>query len=253
MERLLAEIPLDEVTTSMTVSGPAVPLFCTYVVAAERAGVDAAELGGTLQTDIFKEYIAQKEWIFPPEPHLRLIGDLLDWTQRHAPRYHPISISGYHIREAGATAAQELAFTLADGFGYVELGLDRGLAVDDFAPRLSFFFDAHIDFFEEIAKFRAARTDLGQMDARPLPSHERPSAVASLPHADGRGLAHRPTAAEQRCAYRHRGACGGAGWHELAAYQRARRGAGAADRGNGRGGTSDAARPARGDRGGVGH
>jgi methylmalonyl-CoA mutase N-terminal domain/subunit len=157
MERLMTEIPLDAVTTSMTISGPAVPLFCTYVVAAERAGVDAAALVGTLQTDIFKEYIAQKEWIFPPEPHLRLIGDLLDWTQQHAPRYHPISISGYHIREAGATAAQELAFTLADGFGYVELGVARGLAVDDFAPRLSFFFDAHIDFFEEIAKFRAAR------------------------------------------------------------------------------------------------
>jgi methylmalonyl-CoA mutase N-terminal domain/subunit len=157
MERLLADIPLDEVTTSMTISGPAVPLFCTYVVAAERAGVGPAALGGTLQTDIFKEYIAQKEWIFPPEPHLRLIGDLMEWTQQHMPRYHPISISGYHIREAGATAAQELAFTLADGFGYVELGQSRGLAVDDFAPRLSFFFDAHIDFFEEIAKFRAAR------------------------------------------------------------------------------------------------
>ena len=157
MERLLADIPLDAVTTSMTISGPAVPLFCTYVVAAERAGVETAALGGTLQTDIFKEYIAQKEWIFPPAPHLRLIGDLMEWTQQHMPRYHPISISGYHIREAGSTAAQELAFTLADGFGYVELGQSRGLAVDDFAPRLSFFFDAHIDFFEEIAKFRAAR------------------------------------------------------------------------------------------------
>ncbi|MCZ3386927.1 MAG: methylmalonyl-CoA mutase family protein [Actinomycetia bacterium] len=157
MERLLRAIPLDAVTTSMTISGPAVPLFCTYVVAAERAGTAADALGGTLQTDIFKEYIAQKEWIFPPDPHLRLIGDLLEWTQQHMPRYHPISISGYHIREAGATAAQELAFTLADGFGYVELGLKRGLAIDDFAPRLSFFFDAHIDFFEEIAKFRAAR------------------------------------------------------------------------------------------------
>ena len=157
MERLLADIPLDAVTTSMTISGPAVPLFCTYVVAAERAGVEISALGGTLQTDIFKEYIAQKEWIFPPEAHLRLIGDLMEWTQLHLPLYHPLSISGYHIREAGATAAQELAFTLADGFGYVELGASRGMAVDDFAPRLSFFFDAHIDFFEEIAKFRAAR------------------------------------------------------------------------------------------------
>jgi methylmalonyl-CoA mutase N-terminal domain/subunit len=157
MERLFSGIPLDAVTTSMTVSGPAVPLFCCYVVAAERAGVLPDVLAGTLQTDIFKEYIAQKEWIFPPEPHLRLIGDLMEWTHANAPRYHPISISGYHIREAGSTAAQELAFTLADGFAYVELGRQRGLPVDEFARRLSFFFDAHIDFFEEVAKFRAAR------------------------------------------------------------------------------------------------
>jgi methylmalonyl-CoA mutase N-terminal domain/subunit len=157
MERLFEGIPLADVTTSMTVSGPAVPLFCCYVVAAERAGVAPSELAGTLQTDIFKEYIAQKEWLFPPEPHLRLIGDLMEWTHANIPSYHPISISGYHIREAGSTAAQELAFTLADGFAYVELGIGRGLPVDDFARRLSFFFDAHIDFFEEIAKFRAAR------------------------------------------------------------------------------------------------
>ena len=157
MQRLFDAIPLDAVTTSMTVSGPAVPLFCCYVVAAERTGVAPGDLAGTLQTDIFKEYIAQKEWIFPPEPHLRLIGDLMEWTHANSPRYHPISISGYHIREAGSTAAQELAFTLADGFAYVELGRDRGLDVNEFARRLSFFFDAHIDFFEEIAKFRAGR------------------------------------------------------------------------------------------------
>ncbi len=157
MDALFTGIPLDAVSTSMTISGPAVPLFCCYVVAAERAGADVASMSGTLQTDIFKEYIAQKEWLYPPAPHLRLIGDLLEWTQQHLPRYHPISISGYHIREAGATAAQELAFTLADGFGYVELGIERGLDVDAFASRLSFFFDAHIDFFEEVAKFRAAR------------------------------------------------------------------------------------------------
>jgi methylmalonyl-CoA mutase N-terminal domain/subunit len=157
MERLFESIPLGDVTSSMTVSGPAVPLFCCYVVAAERAGVAVGDLAGTLQTDIFKEYIAQKEWLFPPEPHLRLIGDLMQWTHENIPSYHPISISGYHIREAGSTAAQELAFTLADGFAYVELGLERGLPIDDFAQRLSFFFDAHIDFFEEIAKFRAAR------------------------------------------------------------------------------------------------
>ena len=157
MVELFAGISLDSVTTSMTISGPAVPLFCCYVVAAERAGVDVTQLAGTLQTDIFKEYMAQKEWLFPPAPHLRLIGDLLEWTHRHVPEYHPISISGYHIREAGSTAAQEVAFTLADGFAYVELGIERGLPVNDFARRLSFFFDAHIDFFEEIAKYRAAR------------------------------------------------------------------------------------------------
>ncbi|MDQ3592371.1 MAG: methylmalonyl-CoA mutase family protein [Actinomycetota bacterium] len=157
MEQLFHGIPLGEVTTSMTISGPAVPIFCMYVVAAERQGVDPATLDGTLQTDIFKEYIAQKEWLFGPEPHLRLIGDLMQWCGTEIPRYKPLSVSGYHIREAGSTAAQELAFTLADGFGYVELGLSRGLDVDMFAPGLSFFFDAHVDFFEEIAKFRAAR------------------------------------------------------------------------------------------------
>ncbi|MEX2291776.1 MAG: methylmalonyl-CoA mutase family protein [Mycobacteriales bacterium] len=157
MEVLFAEIPLADVTTSMTISGPAVPVFCMYLVAAERQGVDPAVLDGTLQTDIFKEYIAQKEWLFPPEPHLRLIGDLMEHCAEKVPAYKPISVSGYHIREAGSTAAQELAFTLADGFAYVELGLSRGMDVDLFAPGLSFFFDAHVDFFEEIAKFRAGR------------------------------------------------------------------------------------------------
>ncbi|MER7668658.1 methylmalonyl-CoA mutase family protein [Kitasatospora sp. NPDC096128] len=157
MEVLFAGIPLGEVTTSMTISGPAVPIFCMYLVAAERQGVDPAVLNGTLQTDIFKEYIAQKEWLFAPEPHLRLIGDLMEHCAQGIPAYKPLSVSGYHIREAGATAAQELAYTLADGFAYVELGLSRGLDVDVFAPGLSFFFDAHLDFFEEIAKFRAAR------------------------------------------------------------------------------------------------
>jgi methylmalonyl-CoA mutase N-terminal domain/subunit len=157
MERLFAGIDLGEVTTSMTISGPAVPVFCMMIVAAERAGVDTGKLNGTLQTDIFKEYIAQKEWLFGPEPHLRLIGDLMEYCAAEIPAYKPLSVSGYHIREAGSTAAQELAFTLADGFGYVELGLSRGLDVDVFAPGLSFFFDAHVDFFEEIAKFRAAR------------------------------------------------------------------------------------------------
>jgi len=154
---LFSGIPLAGVTTSMTISGPAVPVFCMYLAAAERQGADISALDGTLQTDIFKEYIAQKEWLFRPEPHLRLIGDLMEYCAGHIPAYKPLSVSGYHIREAGSTAAQELAFTLADGFGYVELGRSRGLDVDTFAPGLSFFFDAHIDFFEEIAKFRAAR------------------------------------------------------------------------------------------------
>jgi len=157
MEVLFDGIPLGDVTTSMTISGPAVPVFCMYVVAAERQGVDPKLLDGTLQTDIFKEYIAQKEWLFAPEPHLRLIGDLMEYCAREIPRYKPLSVSGYHIREAGSTAVQELAYTLADGFAYVELGLSRGLDVNTFTPGLSFFFDSHIDFFEEIAKFRAAR------------------------------------------------------------------------------------------------
>jgi methylmalonyl-CoA mutase, N-terminal domain len=157
MDALFDGITLADVTTSMTISGPAVPVFCMYLAAAERQGADIGALDGTLQTDIFKEYIAQKEWLFPPQPHLRLIGDLMEYCAEHIPAYKPLSVSGYHIREAGATAAQELAFTLADGFGYVELGLSRGLDIEAFAPGLSFFFDAHIDFFEEIAKFRAAR------------------------------------------------------------------------------------------------
>jgi methylmalonyl-CoA mutase N-terminal domain/subunit len=157
MDVLFDGIDLGAVTTSMTISGPAVPIFCMYLVAAERQGARLSTLDGTLQTDIFKEYIAQKEWLFAPEPHLRLIGDLMEYCAREIPRYKPLSVSGYHIREAGSTAAQELAYTLADGFGYVELGLSRGLDVNVFAPGLSFFFDAHVDFFEEIAKFRAAR------------------------------------------------------------------------------------------------
>jgi methylmalonyl-CoA mutase N-terminal domain/subunit len=157
MDALFGGIPLADVTTSMTISGPAVPVFCMYLAAAQRQGADISALDGTLQTDIFKEYIAQKEWLFPPQPHLRLIGDLMEYCAHEIPAYKPLSVSGYHIREAGSTAAQELAFTLADGFGYVELGLSRGLDVEAFAPGLSFFFDAHIDFFEEIAKFRAAR------------------------------------------------------------------------------------------------
>jgi methylmalonyl-CoA mutase N-terminal domain/subunit len=156
-ETLFDGIPLGETTTSMTISGPATILFAFFLAAAERQGADWKTLDGTLQTDILKEYIAQKEWIFPPRPHLRLIGDLIEFCANEVPKFHPISVSGYHIREAGSTAAQELAFTLADGFSYVELGQQRGLDVDRFSQGLSFFFNAHIDFFEEIAKYRAAR------------------------------------------------------------------------------------------------
>ena len=157
METLFAGIPLGEVSTSMTINAPAAMLLAFYVCVGERQGVPFERLSGTVQTDILKEYIAQKEWIFPPAPSMRLVVDMIEWCSQELPRMHPVSISGYHIREAGSTAAQELAFTLADGFAYVEACLERGLAVDDFAPRLSFFFNAHLDFFEEIAKYRAAR------------------------------------------------------------------------------------------------
>jgi methylmalonyl-CoA mutase N-terminal domain/subunit len=157
MQTLFAGIDLGAVTVSMTINAPAAIMMAFYVVAAEEQGVPASKLGGTIQADILKEYIAQKEWCFPVDPAMRLLGDLIEWSSHEMPRWHPVSISGYHIREAGSTAAQELAFTLKDGFTYVEQALDRGLDVDDFAPRLSFFFNAQIDFFEEIAKYRAAR------------------------------------------------------------------------------------------------
>jgi methylmalonyl-CoA mutase N-terminal domain/subunit len=157
METLFRGIPLDQVTVSMTINAPAAIMLAFYVVAAERQGVAPDRLGGTIQTDILKEYIAQKEWCFPVDPAMRLVTDMVEWCSAHMPRWHPISISGYHIREAGSTAAQELAFTLKDGLTYVEHAIARGLDVDDFAPRLSFFFNAQIDFFEEIAKYRAAR------------------------------------------------------------------------------------------------
>ena len=157
METLFDGIPLDQVTVSMTINAPAAIMLAFYVVAAERQGVTPDRLGGTIQTDILKEYIAQKEWCFPVDPAMRLVTDMVEWCAHNMPRWHPISISGYHIREAGSTAAQELAFTLKDGLTYVEHAIARGLDVDDFAPRLSFFFNAQIDFFEEIAKYRAAR------------------------------------------------------------------------------------------------
>ena len=157
VEALFDRIPLDDVSVSMTINAPAAILLAFYVVTAEERGIGPERLGGTIQTDILKEYIAQKEWCFPIEPAMRLVTDMVEWCTAEMPRWHPISISGYHIREAGSTAAQELAFTLKDGFTYVEAAIERGLAVDEFAPRLSFFFNAHIDLFEEVAKYRAAR------------------------------------------------------------------------------------------------
>jgi methylmalonyl-CoA mutase, N-terminal domain len=157
MERLFAGIPLDHVSTSMTINAPAAWIFAMFLANAEKRGIPFAKLRGTLQNDILKEYIAQKEWIFPPEPHLRLITDLMAFCAAEVPQWNTISVSGYHIREAGSTAGQELAFTLADGFCYVEHALAAGLDIEDFAPRLSFFFNSHLDFFEEIAKMRAAR------------------------------------------------------------------------------------------------
>jgi methylmalonyl-CoA mutase N-terminal domain/subunit len=157
METLFDGIDMGDITTSMTINGPACIALAQYVAAAEKKGISRAKLGGTIQADILKEYIAQKEWIFPPRPHMRIIVDMIAFCTREMPKWNTISISGYHIREAGSTAAQELAFTLADGFAYVEACMAAGMDVDEFAPRLSFFFNSHIDFFEEIAKFRAAR------------------------------------------------------------------------------------------------
>jgi len=157
METLFDGIPLGEITTSMTINSPAAILLCMYIAVAEKQGVPPSQLGGTLQNDILKEFIAQKEFIFPPAPSMRLVVDSIEYCAQEVPKWNTISISGYHIREAGSTAAQELAFTLADGMAYVDACLERGMHIDDFASRLSFFFDAHIDFFEEIAKFRAAR------------------------------------------------------------------------------------------------
>jgi methylmalonyl-CoA mutase N-terminal domain/subunit len=157
MEVLLAELPLDRVSTSMTINSPAAPIWAMYIVAAEKSGVPRAALEGTTQNDILKEFVAQKEFLFPPEPSMRLVTDTIEFGTEELPRWNTISISGYHIREAGSTAVQELAFTIADGMAYVEHALERGLRVDDFAPRLSFFFNSHSDFFEEIAKYRAAR------------------------------------------------------------------------------------------------
>ena len=180
METLFDGIPLDQVSVSMTINGPAIMLFCFYVAAAEKQGVPFEKVTGTVQNDILKEYQAQHAWIYPPKPALKIIVDMFEWSSDHAPKYNTISISGYHIREAGSTAAQELAFTLRNGFEYVERGIARGLDVDEFAPRLSFFFDVHNDFFEEIAKFRAARR-IWARDMRESYGAKHPSPGACAP------------------------------------------------------------------------
>ena len=186
MEILFDRIPLADVTTSMTINSPAAILWAMYLAVAEKQGADWKQLSGTLQNDILKEYIAQKEYIYPPEPSLRLVIDTIEFGARHTPRFNPISISGYHIREAGSTAIQELAFTLRDGIEYVERGIQRGLAVDEFAPRLSFFFNAHNDFFEEIAKYRAARR-IWQRDMRERFGAKSPRSWALRFHAQTAG------------------------------------------------------------------
>ncbi len=187
METLFDGIPLDEVTVSMTINAPAAILLAFYVVAAEEKGISPERLGGTIQTDILKEYIAQKEWCFPIDPAMRLVTDMIEWSSAEMPRWHPISISGYHIREAGSTAQQELAFTLKDGFTYVERAIERGLDVDDFAPRLSFFFNAHLDFFEEIAKYRAARR-IWAKELRDTYGARRPEALRMRFHTQTAGV-----------------------------------------------------------------
>ena len=206
-------------------------MLAFYVVAAERQGVAPDQLGGTIQTDILKEYIAQKEWCFPVDPGMRLVGDVIEWCAHNMPRWHPVSISGYHIREAGSTAVQELAFTLKNGLTYVEEAVARGLDVDEFAPRLSFFFNAHIDFFEEIAKYRAARR-IWAHELRDTFGARDPRSMLMRFHTQTAGVsltAQQPLT--ERRSHHHRGAGGRAGRHPVAAHQLLRRGAGAADRG----------------------
>ena len=216
--------------TSMTINSPAAPIWAMYIAAAEKRGFPRAQLEGTTQNDILKEFVAQKEFLFPPEPSMRLVTDTIEFGTRELPKWNTISISGYHIREAGSTAVQELAFTIADGMAYVEEAIKRGLRVDEFAPRLSFFFNSHNDFFEEIAKFRAARRDLVEADDAALPGGERALDLDALPHPDRRRVAHRAAAAEQPDARRHPGAGGGARRHAVAAHRRVRRGVGRAVR-----------------------
>ena len=219
METLFRGIPLGDVSVSMTINAPAAIMLAFYVVAAERQGVPPEALAGTIQTDILKEYIAQKEWCFPIDPAMRLVTDMVEWCSREMPRWHAISVSGYHIREAGSTAVQELAFTLKDGLTYVEHALARGLDVDDFAPRLSFFFNAQIDFFEEIAKYRAARR-IWARELRDTFGAKKPESWRMRFHTQTAGrVADRPAAAQQHRADRDRGARRRARRHAVAPHE----------------------------------
>ena len=236
MELLFRGIPLGEVSTSMTINAPAAVMLAFYVVAAERQGVGPERLRGTIQTDILKEYIAQKEWCFPIDPAMRLVTDMVEFCAGRMPLWHPISISGYHIREAGSTAVQELAFTLKDGFTYIEHGLERGLDVDEFAPRLSFFFNAHIDFFEEIAKYRAARRIWARELRDTYGAHDERSLLMRF-HTQTAGVsltAQQPLINIVRTD--DRGASAVLGGNAVAAHEQLRRGSRAANRGGGAGG-----------------
>ena len=230
MRRLLDGIPLDRVSTSMTINATAPILLLLYELVAEEQGVASSAISGTVQNDILKEYAARGTYIYPPEPSMRLITDLFAYCGERVPKWNTISISGYHMREAGSTAAQEIAFTLADGIAYVQAALDAGLAVDDFAPRLSFFFACHMNFFEEVAKFRAARRLWAKIMRERFGARDPKSWALAVPHADGRRDPDGAAAAEQHRADGARGVGRGAGRHAVAPHERLRRGAGAAHR-----------------------
>ncbi len=231
MRRLLRGIPLADVTTSMTINGPANIVWGMYLLAGDAMNVGENRLGGTTQNDILKEYIAQKEFLYPPRPALRLVIDTIEYATRHTPQWNPVSISGYHIREAGSTAVQELAFTLADGRAYVGESIRRGLDVDEFAPRLSFFFNSHNDFFEEIAKFRAAQTPLGPTDEGRVRGEERALALDAVPHPNGRLLLHRAAARTERRSDDRPGARRGPRRDPVPSHELLRRSAPAPERG----------------------
>ena len=226
MRTLFDGIPLDRVTTSMTINSTAPILLALYVAVAEEQGVELSKLGGTVQNDILKEYAARGTYIYPPGPSLKLVTDVIAFCAERLPRWNPVSISGYHMREAGCTATQEVAFTLANGLCYVEAALERGLTIDEFAPRLSFFFNAHNDFLEEVAKFRAARRLWAEtIEERYSPSNPR-SSWLRFPHSDRRLDSHRAAAGQQHRTRRHSGARGRLWRHPVATHQWPRRGSG---------------------------